>query len=1534
MSRHRSPCCQRSMRKPCPTLARRHYGDSSGFSRRVSFRSSLYNVCAFGILLCIFGTFARGADAQFNCSKGCTCSPWISGNVKWTNVSCVGQGLTEVPKDGKNGADVFKLDISYNNISSIAITDFQFFTHLRELNMGYNFISTIPLETFTNLTNLQTLILAGNTDFASNYDPNIFSGTTIESLDLSHMKLSSIVKDMFKPLSKLKILNLGYNGITSLEANLFKNLILEQIILSGNQLTENGVHKNAFKNMSSPSISLDLSNNQISSVSSDALDDADVVTSLDLSYNKIESLDSLVFRDVPKLVTLNLRSNRLTTIPVTIFDNQPKISVDLSDNPYTCECAVRNFLYNLEYDLSKTIKNIDQTTCLDSSNTVQVYLDFWSDCSEGNLGSSCVNIHNCMVRNSECIAGKCVCASIYYDNNGNTTAGGLCKSMVELGVACTLDQACLANYSHCGSSGKCECQAAYYDNDDTNNVGGTCLPKKALHASCNATYQCAPANSECSDNTCECLPNFYDFNNVGTCQVANVRRKRDTIMQRLCKLHYIVPSSICGVHDENPIGPSSFYSCAPDNSTSLDSKEVHFAQAIQVTTDMECEEHCFSENYTHYIQISNVCVCGTVQDSGNCCPYVTAICRTKSFLGPNAVASIAGINLSHVPQLYVGRAHMFSVTTTLGIVDQIRWQFGDSEQETVISGKTSSVQHTYTHSGKFWVTAKACVNSTNACESATIPVRVQVQPSNLTTYITGYNKADVSKNLTDMFASFALGYDFSFYWTKKGSNLVEYKKQGCPTNWFSHRYSCIKLVTTPASSFTAAQTACNSDGGKLLQIDHLEELSEIITTLKASTSTFLLGAQKVGGVWQWKQDGSKTSFSDSDLTSTTNGNCVVLQGSSQKLTSNSCTTTAAYACIKDTLDCPKGGTYHTNKYCYVIPVGTGMQKNWSDAQMYCESTYKGCLANISDASTHTLVTGLLTNSSLSKAWFGLSDRGVEGYYLWADDTSFDLATASFTTVTSNNQDCFFTTSSKTWSSDRCSMSYNFVCQYSQNMDRITVATYTTGAQDLDMAPGTNFEQIVSHDNFPQTASATENYLFPGMIFSKPGKVRSWIFHSINITSSGSHDISLQVFRPSCLSGTLYPPGCASTKFSTCSTSTFTCSPSSSCTSSQYFCYLGNMCKPFNETCTCNSVSSAAAFCSSAVASFPRYKLVGQTQITVAISGEKIFTIPAGDISVQELDVVGIQFPSGQNMIKCENKASGRDQQTVFKATGLGWLDKNSNYSTSTTNEELTCYLQAVFTEDHREYFPENLAFSSAIGKYDFSISIVETESKTLEVSLAEGVSDVFWVYPGLSVVGASNTSLGKINTEWNKTYDFTVRVQRGTDVSSVWSFDSTKTVNLTGTCTTAVTAETGSLCNSSVYWSAKPFAVYTHTINTTGKQTLTLTFSNILGTVIKTLEIETEKRIQGFTFVKTSSSLELNAVAVNEVSVFQTSITDGTGVSYSFKVGGSLASSTNSTLQYTFNTVTTIIVEATVTNILSYQHYQSYCVCQKESKSY
>lgn len=52
---------------------------------------------------------------------------------------------------------------------------------------------------------------------------------------------------------------------------------------------------------------------------------------------------------------------------------------------------------------------------------------------------------------------------------------------------------------------------------------------------------------------------------------------------------------------------------------------------------------------------------------------------------------------------------------------------------------------------------------------------------------------------------------------------------GCSSGWIQHRYSCIKLITSPTQNFQNAQSSCQSDGGKLLQFDFMEELSEFVT---------------------------------------------------------------------------------------------------------------------------------------------------------------------------------------------------------------------------------------------------------------------------------------------------------------------------------------------------------------------------------------------------------------------------------------------------------------------------------------------------------------------------------------------------------------------------------------------------------------------------------------------------------------------------------------------------------------------------------
>ena len=416
--------------------------------------------------------------------------------------------------------------------------------------------------------------------------------------------------------------------------------------------------------------------------------------------------------------------------------------------------------------------------------------------------------------------------------------------------------------------------------------------------------------------------------------------------------------------------------------------------------------------------------------------------------------------------------------------------------------------------------------------------------------------------------------------------------------------------------------------------------------------------------------------------------------------------------------------------------------------------------------------------------------------------------------------------------------------------------------------------------------------------------------------------------------TLMFSGCGSTQFATCSGVAISCT-SNTCSDSEYFCYLSNQCHFFNQSCTCNSESSVATAVTSCnnLGTKPQYTVVGQTQITISQPGEKFYTVPAGDIPILEHDIIGIQLPQNEKVLKCEDVPTGPTQQTVYKASHTGWLEKNDFFPTTTTTENMTCYFQALYTQDSKQYFPQNLAFSSTTGDYDLSISIVEADSHNVSVLLEESVADIAWVYPVIIVGSTGTNTLGTVYTEWNKAYNFTVSVDRGTNLDSVWSFDNTKTVSLTDTCVTAVTTLVPEQCNASLYWSENPFATFEYNSTTTGTSTLSVNFTNILGKTEKLLTIQTEKAISGISFSLSSASRITNNVAFHSVSQFDTTILEGTGVTYTFFVDSVPATTTNSTLFYTFTAKKTYNVEAFVTNIIGSQS-QSLSVYAKQAANF
>ena len=230
------------------------------------------------------------------------------------------------------------------------------------------------------------------------------------------------------------------------------------------------------------------------------------------------------------------------------------------------------------------------------------------------------------------------------------------------------------------------------------------------------------------------------------------------------------------------LGASSFFSCYLDETDGGD-KPVEFSELKTVSNMDECKEYCFPKNLRHVTletgSISNsdhYCLCGTTAGSTitGCCPYTSGVasCSTSKKKAGDIEYVTSGLNLSPVPLLTSGKAHLFSATASLSLIDQIKWNFGDTESEQTVNTSSSNYYHTYTHSGKFTLTVSACMKSNGVCDTAQIAVIVQIPDFDQTMWLTGYQKADVAKSITDMTATFTQGYDFDFIFSRTSSSGV------------------------------------------------------------------------------------------------------------------------------------------------------------------------------------------------------------------------------------------------------------------------------------------------------------------------------------------------------------------------------------------------------------------------------------------------------------------------------------------------------------------------------------------------------------------------------------------------------------------------------------------------------------------------------------------------------------------------------------------------------------------------------------------
>ena len=245
-----------------------------------------------------------------------------------------------------NFINLKRLRLNKNSISFIENFVFSNLKQLDMLDLSDNKIQNIQPELFDNLQNLRTLNLEKNS--MKILPPEILSNLKqLELLNLSSNFLSSnwINFMTFKNLFSLRLLDLSYNKITTLENQIFSDLENLEVLDLKNNLIEI-IAGQTFANLTSLT-SLVLSNNFIKNVNF-SLNSLVNLNVLSLDFNEIYAVDSSLVINSAKLIDLHLNNNKFFDIPSFVEKFPILKTLDLGEN-FIKNLTILEKFENLKY---------------------------------------------------------------------------------------------------------------------------------------------------------------------------------------------------------------------------------------------------------------------------------------------------------------------------------------------------------------------------------------------------------------------------------------------------------------------------------------------------------------------------------------------------------------------------------------------------------------------------------------------------------------------------------------------------------------------------------------------------------------------------------------------------------------------------------------------------------------------------------------------------------------------------------------------------------------------------------------------------------------------------------------------------------------------------------------------------------------------------------------------------------------------------------------------------------------------------------
>lgn len=238
------------------------------------------------------------------------------------------------------------LRLNKNSISFIENFVFSNLNQLDMLDLSENKIQNIQPELFDNLKNLRTLNLEKNS--MKILPPEMLSSLKkLELLNLSSNFLSSnwINFRTFRNLINLRLLDMSYNKITSLENSVFTDLVNLEMLDLKNNLIEN-IAMDTFANLTTLT-SLVLSHNFIKNVNF-SLNSLVNLNVLSLDFNEIYSVEKDLVTNSVNLVDLHLNNNKFFRVPSFVENFQFLKFLDLGENFIKNLSDLENFP-NLKY---------------------------------------------------------------------------------------------------------------------------------------------------------------------------------------------------------------------------------------------------------------------------------------------------------------------------------------------------------------------------------------------------------------------------------------------------------------------------------------------------------------------------------------------------------------------------------------------------------------------------------------------------------------------------------------------------------------------------------------------------------------------------------------------------------------------------------------------------------------------------------------------------------------------------------------------------------------------------------------------------------------------------------------------------------------------------------------------------------------------------------------------------------------------------------------------------------------------------------